>query len=142
MDYQAAGCAVLWVCRSWPYWAPLLLLLAGLRREPLSQALPDAAVSYMLLPYVGFTLGLLPLLQAAHNGALFVLYLMLLGVVRRYCGVLRGTGDWQTQAGAASESRQIVGRRGRVGDGRGGRGLVVVSLHRCRLQRPCEAFTC
>jgi phosphatidate cytidylyltransferase len=58
--------------------APLVLLLVGLRREPLSQALPDAAVSYMLLPYVGFTLGLLPLLRAAWNGALFLFYLMLL----------------------------------------------------------------
>jgi phosphatidate cytidylyltransferase len=58
--------------------APLILLLVGLRREPLSQALPDAAVSYMLLPYVGFTLGSLPVLRAGWNGALFVLYLMLL----------------------------------------------------------------
>ncbi len=57
---------------------PLLLMLLGLRREPLSQSLPDSAVSYMLLPYVGFTLGLLPVLRAARNGALFVLFLMLL----------------------------------------------------------------
>ena len=57
---------------------PLVLLLVSLRREPLSRALPDAAVSYMLLPYVGFTLGLLPVLQSAWNGALYVLYLMLL----------------------------------------------------------------
>ena len=57
---------------------PLVLLLVSLRREPLSQALPDAAVSYMLLPYVGFTLGLLPVLRAGWNGALYVLYLMLL----------------------------------------------------------------
>lgn len=58
--------------------APLILMLAGLRREPLSQALPDAAVSYLLLPYVGFTLGLLPVLRAGWNGALYVLGLMLL----------------------------------------------------------------
>jgi len=58
--------------------APLILLLIGLRREPLSQALPDAAVSYMLVPYVGFTLGSLPVLRAGWNGAVFVLYLMLL----------------------------------------------------------------
>ena len=58
--------------------SPLLLLIAALGREPLSQALPDAAVSYLLVPYVGFTLGLLPLLRASWNGALFVLYLMLL----------------------------------------------------------------
>lgn len=58
--------------------SPLILLLFSLRREPLSQALPDAAVSYMLLPYVGFTLGLLPILRAGWNGSLYVLYLMLL----------------------------------------------------------------
>ncbi len=58
--------------------APLVLMLLGLRREPLSQSLPDSAVSYMLLPYVGFTLGLLPVLRGARNGALFVLFLMLL----------------------------------------------------------------
>ncbi len=57
---------------------PLLLLLMALRRDPLSQALPDAAISYMLLPYVGFTLGLLALLRAVRNGPLFLLYLMLL----------------------------------------------------------------
>jgi phosphatidate cytidylyltransferase len=56
---------------------PLLLLVLGLRREPLSESLPDAAVSYMLLPYVGFTLGILPMLRAAHNGSLYLLYLML-----------------------------------------------------------------
>jgi phosphatidate cytidylyltransferase len=57
---------------------PLILLLLGLRRDPLSRALPDAAVSYMVLPYVGFTLALLPLLRTAPNGAVFLLYLMLL----------------------------------------------------------------
>lgn len=56
---------------------PLLLLVLALRREPLSESLPDAAVSYMLLPYVGFTLGILPMLQAADNGALYALYVML-----------------------------------------------------------------
>ena len=49
-----------------------------MRREPLSNALPDAAVSYMMLPYVGLTLGLLPILRSGRNGALFLLYLMLL----------------------------------------------------------------
>jgi phosphatidate cytidylyltransferase len=57
---------------------PLVFLLASLRREPLSNALPDAAVSYMMQPYVGLTLGLLPILRSARNGALFLLYLMLL----------------------------------------------------------------
>jgi phosphatidate cytidylyltransferase len=57
---------------------PLLLLLAGMQREPLSQALPDAASSYLALPYVGFTLLLPPLLASTWNGPLFLLYLMLL----------------------------------------------------------------
>ncbi len=58
--------------------APLLYLVVSLRRDPLTRALPDAAVSYMLLPYVGFTLGVLPVLQPARNGALYLLVLMLL----------------------------------------------------------------
>ena len=57
---------------------PLGLLLVSMRREPLSSALPDAAVSYLLVPYVGLTLGLLPILRSARNGALFLLCLMLL----------------------------------------------------------------
>jgi phosphatidate cytidylyltransferase len=56
---------------------PLTFLVLALRREPLSESLPDAAVSYMLLPYVGFTLGILPMLQATGNGALYLLYVML-----------------------------------------------------------------
>jgi phosphatidate cytidylyltransferase len=58
--------------------AALILLLGGLRRAPLSAALPDAAVTFMALPYIAFTLGLLPLLRAPSTGALYVLYLMLL----------------------------------------------------------------
>ncbi len=57
--------------------APLILLLAGLRRNPLSRVLPDTAVSYLLLPYIGFTLALLPALRVTY-GPLFVLFLMLL----------------------------------------------------------------
>jgi phosphatidate cytidylyltransferase len=57
--------------------APLVYLLVGLRCQPLSQALPDAAVSYMLLPYVGFTLGVLPILQTGSR-ALFLMFLMIL----------------------------------------------------------------
>lgn len=56
---------------------PLLLLVLALRRDPLSESLPDAAVSYIVLPYVGFTLGILPMLRAAQNGALYLLSLML-----------------------------------------------------------------
>jgi phosphatidate cytidylyltransferase len=58
--------------------APLILLAIGLEREPLSKALPDAAVSYLVLPYVGFTLGTLIFLRSFPNGALYLLYLMLL----------------------------------------------------------------
>lgn len=57
--------------------APFLLLVAGMRRDPLSQSLPDAAVSFLLLPYVGLSLVCLVLLRAYENGALFVLFLML-----------------------------------------------------------------
>ncbi len=57
---------------------PLFLLLLGLRREPLSRALPDAASSYMLIPYVGWTLALLPFLRIPVNGPLYLLCLMLL----------------------------------------------------------------
>jgi phosphatidate cytidylyltransferase len=57
---------------------PLFLLLLGLRRNPLSQALPDAASSYMLIPYVGCTLAILPLLRIPANGPLYLLCLMLL----------------------------------------------------------------
>ena len=46
---------------------PLVFLLLGLSRDPLSQALPSAAVSYLLLPYVAFTLGVLVILQAVAN---------------------------------------------------------------------------
>lgn len=57
--------------------APFLLLVAGMRRDPLSQSLPDAAISFLLLPYVGLSLVCLVLLRAYENGALFVLLLML-----------------------------------------------------------------
>jgi phosphatidate cytidylyltransferase len=57
--------------------APFVLMIAAMRREPLSQALPDAAVSFLLLPYVGLSLVCLVLTRAYENGALFVLILML-----------------------------------------------------------------
>ena len=58
--------------------AALALLVSSMGRNPLSSALPDAAVTFMVLPYVGFTLGMLLVLRAPPNGALYVLYLMLL----------------------------------------------------------------
>ncbi|HEY4962561.1 MAG TPA: phosphatidate cytidylyltransferase [Terriglobales bacterium] len=57
--------------------APFLLMIASMRRDPLSQSLPDAAVSFLLLPYVGLSLVCLVLMRAYQNGALFVLFLML-----------------------------------------------------------------
>ena len=57
---------------------PLIFLLGALRRDPISRALPDAAVSFMLLPYVAFTLSVLILLRTSQNGPLYLLYLMLL----------------------------------------------------------------
>jgi phosphatidate cytidylyltransferase len=57
---------------------PLIFLLGALQRNPLSHALPDAAVSFMLLPYVAFTLSVLLLLRTPQNGPLYLLYLMLL----------------------------------------------------------------
>ena len=58
--------------------APLIYLLLGLRRDPLSQALPSAAVSYLLLPYIAFTLGVLVVMQPIAAGPLYLLFLMLL----------------------------------------------------------------
>ncbi len=58
--------------------APLVYLLLGLSRDPLSQALPSAAISYLLLPYVAFTLGVLVMMQPMVNGPLYLLFLMLL----------------------------------------------------------------
>ncbi len=58
--------------------APFILMVVGMRREPLSQALPDAAASFLLLPYIGASLASMVLLRSYSNGALFLLYVMLL----------------------------------------------------------------
>jgi phosphatidate cytidylyltransferase len=58
--------------------SPLVLLVASMRRDPLAEALPDAAVSFMVLPYVGVALSCMVTLRAMENGALFLLYVMLL----------------------------------------------------------------
>jgi len=58
--------------------APFILMVCGMRREPLSQALPDAASSFLLLPYIGASLASMVLLRSYSNGALFLLYVMLL----------------------------------------------------------------
>jgi phosphatidate cytidylyltransferase len=72
------GYAYFWGVPAIAFLPPLVLLVGGLRREPLSKALPDAATSYMVLPYVAFTLGTLVLLRSFRDGALYVLYVMLL----------------------------------------------------------------
>jgi phosphatidate cytidylyltransferase len=72
------GLGLLWSLAFVSVAGPLLLLAAGLTREPLSKTLPDAAVSYIVLPYAGFTLGLLPILRTLWSGPLYLLYLMLL----------------------------------------------------------------
>jgi len=76
--YQAAVVLFFWGLPLVTVLAPLVYLVVSLRREPLSQALPDAAVSYMLLPYVGFTLAVLPVVRPTQNGALFLMFLMIL----------------------------------------------------------------
>jgi phosphatidate cytidylyltransferase len=57
---------------------PLIFLLLSLGRDPISQALPGAALSYFSLPYVGFTLGVLPIMKEFSSGPLYLLYLMVL----------------------------------------------------------------
>jgi phosphatidate cytidylyltransferase len=58
--------------------SPLVLLVASMRRDPLAEAMPDAAVSFLVLPYVGVTLSCMVTLRAMENGAFFLLYVMLL----------------------------------------------------------------
>ena len=58
--------------------SPFVLLVAGMTREPLSQALPDIAVSFLSLPYVGISLASMIVVRSSVNGALFLLFLMLL----------------------------------------------------------------
>ena len=82
-ETELKGQALYWIAYVWgipaiTFLSPLVLLLLSLTREPLSKALPDAAVSYLCLPYVAFTLGILILLRSYPNGALYLLYLMLL----------------------------------------------------------------
>jgi len=58
--------------------SPFILMVLAMRREPLSQALPDSAVSFLLLPYIGVSLASMVLVRSYSNGALFLLYVMLL----------------------------------------------------------------
>lgn len=58
--------------------SPFVFLIGSLRREPLSGALGDSCVSFFLLPYIGFTLFGLPILRSYDNGAIFILFVMLI----------------------------------------------------------------
>ncbi len=58
--------------------SPFTLLVAGMRREPLAHSLPDAASSFLLLPYVGCSLASMVIVRGGKNSALFLLFLMLL----------------------------------------------------------------
>ncbi len=54
-------------------------MVAGMTHDPLSHALPDAAVSSLLLPYVGIPLGLTIVQRNTYGpGALFLFYLMVM----------------------------------------------------------------
>ena len=57
--------------------SPFILLGAGMSRDPLTQALPDSAASFLLLPYVGLSLGSMVLVRAFGVGALFLFFMML-----------------------------------------------------------------
>ena len=55
------------------------LMVAAMARAPLSRALPDAAVSFMLLPYIALPLGLMIVQRNMYGpGGLFLLYLMVM----------------------------------------------------------------
>ena len=58
--------------------SPFILLIAGMRRDPLSRSLPDAAASFLLLPYVALSLASMVVVRSYSNGALFLLFTMLL----------------------------------------------------------------
>ncbi len=58
--------------------SPLILMSASLRRETLSQSLPDAGISFLVIPYVGLTLAALVFLRESESGAFFLLCLLLI----------------------------------------------------------------
>ena len=54
-------------------------MVVGMTRDSLSQALPDAAISFMLLPYIGIPLGLMIVQRNMYGpGVLCLLFLMLI----------------------------------------------------------------
>lgn len=58
--------------------SPYVLLTMSMRRERLAKSLGDAAISFLLLPYVGVNLVLLLPLRGPEYGSLYVLFTMLL----------------------------------------------------------------
>ncbi len=75
---EATSAVLFWLLPLFLMLVPLLFLLNSLQRDSLSQSLPDAAISYMVLPYIGFTLLLIPLLARTWSGQLYLFFLMLL----------------------------------------------------------------
>jgi phosphatidate cytidylyltransferase len=57
--------------------SPFILLAVGMSRDPLAQALPDSAVSLLVLPYIGLSLGSMIIVRSLGMGSLFLLFLML-----------------------------------------------------------------
>ena len=57
--------------------SPFLLMALAMGRDPLSRALPDAAVSFLIVPYIGLTLACLPTIRSFPNGAMYLLFAML-----------------------------------------------------------------
>ena len=57
--------------------SPFILLAAGMSRDPLVHALPDSAASFLLLPYVGLSLGSMVVVRSLGAGSVFLLFLML-----------------------------------------------------------------
>jgi phosphatidate cytidylyltransferase len=58
--------------------SPFILLIRGMGRDPLSRSLPDIATSFLMLPYIGLSLVTMILIRGDRNGALFLLFVMLI----------------------------------------------------------------
>ena len=93
-------------------------------------------MSYLLLPYVGLTLACLVVLRVMGNGAMFLLYVMLLvwtgDIVAFYVG--RAIGRHKTCS--ARQPRKNVGGRDRVRHRSSCRRSAVISLCHACLQVP------
>jgi predicted CDP-diglyceride synthetase/phosphatidate cytidylyltransferase len=69
--------------------SPFILLAAGLTRDPLSMALPGAASSFLLLPYIGLPLASIADCCGPAERAVYLLFLMLAGLERRHrCAIM------------------------------------------------------